>query len=692
MTEYRWISDEDCYLAINCPHCGGKTEALKVEPSRSSFLPQQDSALHPMQAVHARRMNYTVVDIETTGRSAHTDRLLCVGIGERVYTADDGRKMARLLMLRPGTVIVAHTNYDLRWLMLEGAELGRNVHYHDTKVMAWLLDGTQPLDLESLTEKYCGYVPDKRLRQVANRVMFRRDDGEYVPIEDTPQDELFSYNLSDLRAEAALYEALRTELQRRGLWHHFLAEEAPFSRLLIEIEAAGMPFDRERAVEQLAASEAKQEELRRSLVALTGAPNFNPGSAEQVARFLYTEAWTQPIRFDIPRMNGVPKDEKLELAQQLAPKGVRVDKVGRDYAYGTLLLDGMGLRPPKRTKKQKTTRPSVSGKKLAILHGSNPWVAEYIEWKKLDKLNGYLRDWIARCHEGRLYGRFDQSGTATGRLAAREPNLQQVATESDVRDLFRGELVVGDYSGLEVRLSAHFSLDPVMLEIFESGADLYGTLASEAWGGPASKENELRPTMKVVMLGSQYGAAGETLAEVMALAGIPTTATEASRFLSDLKRTLPRLFEWREEVIAQAKKDGYVTTLAGRRRQIANINSAAWEKVGRAERQAVNTTVQGSAADVVRRAMLAARKAIDPSVARMILQVHDEIIWNRGREWDDAAFPHLVDICQYGHGFELNVPLIFDAKVATSWADKGGDAGVHAIHEHLNNDLEEVGA
>jgi len=110
--------------------------------------------------------------------------------------------------------------------------------------------------------------------------------------------------------------------------------------------------------------------------------------------------------------------------------------------------------------------------------------------------------------------------------------------------------------------------------------------------------------MKVVMLGSQYGAAGETLAFVMSLAGIPTTPAKADGFLRDLKKTLPRMFEWRQEVIAAAEKDGYVETLAGRRRQLVGIKSADWQKKGTAERQAVSTKVQGSAADIVRRAML----------------------------------------------------------------------------------------
>ena len=631
-------------------------------------------------------MTVVTLDIETTGKNPLTDELLCVGIGDRVYPAEQGRKIARALLLKRGTVVAAHTNFDLRWLVIEGARLGEGVHYHDTKVMAWLLDGTQDLDLESLTKKYVGYVPDKRIKSMANRAMFRRDNGEYVPMAEAPWDELAAYNRSDLKAERALYDVLKAELVRSGQWKQFLVEEAPFSRLLIEMEAAGMPFDVNAALERQAVNDAEQEELRRRLVALTDCPNFNPGSADQVARFLYTDIWSQEVRFPIPRLAGKSKEEKAEIVERIKPARVRVTRIGRDYAYGDLWLDGMGLQPPKRDRKQKTPRPSVSSKKLMVLHGSNPWVIDYIDWRRHEKMAGYLRDWIARCHEGNLYGRFDQSGTATGRLAAREPNLQQVATEGPVRDLFRGPLVIGDYAGLEVRLSAHFSHDPVMMDIFASGADLYGTLAARAWGGEPTKENPGRGLMKVVTLATQYGAGPEQLAFLLALAGLHGYGIEGAReLLRDFERTLPRLFEWRQEVIRQAEVDGYVTTLGGRRRKLADINSADWKKKGTAERQAVNTVVQGTAADVVRRAMLAAREAIDPSVARICLQVHDEIIWKRGPAWDDAAFPVLVDTCQNALGFELDVPLVFEAKIAESWGEKEGSAGqIQAgAYEHL---------
>lgn len=634
--------------------------------------------------------DYTVLDIETRGTQPWDDPnwLVSVGIGLNVHAPERGRALARMLMARPGTTIVAHSNYDLRLLMLDGGHLAEGVHFHDTKGCAWLLDATQELDLDSLAQKYLGFSPPKLIRMRSKVVCFECADGSIVPIEKAPWDEVAAYNQSDCRTEAELYECLRALLQERGLWEHFINDKAPLSRLLLEMEVAGLPYDREAGGEMLEATAVRIEELRARLVEKTGAPDFNPGSGDQVARYLYEEVWEHPVKFAIPRLVGMTKEAKWEAVEAIKPAGVTLARVGREYAYGHLVLDGLGLEPP-RVKKPRDApepkRPTVSGKLLGITHGDHAWVSGYIDYLKATKLAGYITSWQDKEHDGRLHGRVDWAGTVTGRLAGRDPNLQQVSTTGDVRGLFRGPMVVGDFGGLEARLAAHFSGDPLMLEVFRDGKDLYGVLAAQAWGGPATKENESRSVMKVVWLASQYGAQGETLARTMAVWGIRGyTARKADALLRDLTFAVPRLFEWRDEVIAEARALGYVTTLAGRRRNLPDLDSAVWKAMAKAERQAVNTKVQGSAADIVERVMLAARQAVDPERARIILQVHDEILWERMAGWEPGILDALRAICEDGHGFDLDVPLIFEAGVAESWADKGAPApGEPDGHEHL---------
>jgi DNA polymerase-1 len=217
-------------------------------------------------------------------------------------------------------------------------------------------------------------------------------------------------------------------------------------------------------------------------------------------------------------------------------------------------------------------------------------------------------------------------------------------------------------------------------------------LAAQAWGGPEDKSNDGRALMKVVWLASQYGAQGETLAQTMAVAGMRGyTPAKADRLLQDMMNTVPRLFQWREEVISEARALGFVTTLGGRRRHLADIDSADWFAMARAERQAVSSLVQGSAADIVRRAMLECRKAVHPQVAKICLQVHDEILWTRQAQWNPGAFELLVDICENHTGFELAVPLVFEATVASSWAAKGSQTALPSgTYDQLNSAL--VGA
>ncbi len=619
-------------------------------------------------------MNPTVLDIETTGRMPWSSELLAVGLGTRVYQPNEGHATLALLLAQP-CLIVAHTNYDLRYMCLRGIKMGPHVEYHDTKVLAWSLDSQQDLDLGSLAQRYLGEDPPKPIKIVGGRVMFRSDNG-LLPIEDVPWPELEAYNRSDIETTARLYEVLKAEMQTSDLWEHFITEEAPFSRLLVEMEVAGLPFDREACERALTVGQSRLVERRRRLIESVGVPDFNPGSGDQLAMYLYEEILQVKSRIAIPRLKGLSAEEKTETVERLAPPGFRVDKVGREYAHGRYIVAGRGLKPPALDKHAAPdSRPTVGAKKLRVMHGTDPWVSDYLEWKSLSTLcNTFLARWLEQDHGGRLHGRFDQSGTATGRLAGREPNLQQVPARGDldVRTLFHGALVVGDYAGLEVRLSAHFSQDPVMLDVFRTGKDLYGTLAAAAWGGAATKGNENRSLMKLLMLASQYGARGEKLAEQLAFAGMHYTPRQANALLHTLEDTMPRLFEWREDVITGAKHRGYVVTMSGRRRYLPGIGSSVWKEMAKAERQAVNTVVQGSAADVVRRAMLACRKAVSPEEAQLVLQVHDEMVWERGPAWRSDTFERLKTTAETGHGFELSVPLIFEAAEASSWAEKGG--------------------
>lgn len=657
--------------------------------------------------------NFTVIDIETTGDSPWKDELLAVGIGKEVLMPDLGMQRVREVLTDPASLVVAHTNYDLRWLILAGAPFVDGVRYHDTKVMAFMLDHDQELGLDPLCQRYLGKKLLKPIRQVKGQIMMECSLG-LVPIKEVPWAEMKEYNQQDIDVTAELYLELKARLQASGQWDMFLEEEAPFSTILVEMEVAGMPMDWEGLQKLLEGAREERDELGASLMAETGVIGFNLNSGDAVANFLYDELPTFKVQMEVPELAhlkpggkngkcrlcggrlspatkpGAPREHidtdlepclgrtnlREDAIRKMLPSNLKVDRIGNKYVYGHQTVDGRGLAPPKirRAKGKMPKRPKIDAETLSLRYGHDPWVANYLRWKSLQTLcRNYLEQWVDAYHDGRIHGRFDQARTETGRVASRDPNLQAipVTMEWNVRTLFAAPLMIGDYSGLDARVAAHFCEDPLMLDIFRNNRDLYGTLAANAWGGPADKSNENRNLMKILFLSAQYGAAAGSIGDKIRISGLGDEfAKKSPKLLQDLEETLPTLFAWREEVLKEAQARGYITTLSGRRRYLPDLYSDEWYPRSRAERQCVASMVQGTSADIVRRCMIEARRQIPLSAAKMILQVHDEILWELGPDWEDGMFDQLVHICETAHNFDLNVPMKFDASLGTSWDEK----------------------
>lgn len=643
-----------------------------------------------------------VLDIETTGKTPWTGDLLCVGIGEDVHHPEAGRLTARQLLARPG-VVVCHTGFDLRWLCLDGAELHDELEFHDTRVMAWLIGVDDSLALDDLCDHWLGYRPEKHLRQAAGRVMFESPTVGLVPIAEAPWDELAAYNLSDIRATAELYARLRAELEEQGLWAQFLRDEVPLVRAILEMEVAGLPFDEAARQALRDRVQGERDTLEAKLRESAGLPaSFNLGSGKQVGAYLF--GWGDvelPDRLELdPAALAVVKAAKaaghgpLERlnASGLLPAGFAAERLGRLYAHGRWTIRGRACQAPEETA---TGQPSTGSIPLVLSNPRDEWVADFVLWRELTKLDSAFLatfpDYVGP--DGRLHGTLNRTGTATGRLSSSEPNLQNIPAHGSygahVRALFRGDLVVGDYSQLEQRVAAHFSQDENLLKAYHDGVDLYGLAAAILFGGEASKKHPQRGLMKTGMLALQYGAGAGKLAQLMLVDGhADATRAGAQRLIEQLQDVFPRFFAWREEVIAEAAERGYVETLAGRRRRLRFptdwnrmrrrrfFKALKQEEVSRGfslERQAVNTICQGGAADIVAAAMVESRRVLGDR-ARLLLQVHDEILWERGLGWDAEALAEVRYACEVGHGFDLNVPLEFDAKEVTTWAEKGGGA------------------
>lgn len=702
-----------------------------------------------------------VLDIETSAKTPWRGDLLCVGVGAEAYAPAEGRKLARKVLARPG-VVVCHTSYDLRWLALDGAKLHPDLHFHDTRVMAWLLNENTSLALDDLCFEWLGYHPPKLIKSIANRLMFQTrgapigkgtsqtatvttfpgvdglyELGELVPLEEAPWDEMVAYNESDLRATRELYDRLCLELQGEGLWDLFLTDEVPLVRALLDIEVLGLPFDEANREKLRALVQKERDALGVKLLKDGGLPaSFNFGSTKQVATYLFGKKEVpladrielSPAAIAVlkaakaaakegPRkvpLTGFQEDEgrtrweeppdPLDVLNEsgLLPKGFVVERAGQLYAHGYWTVTGRNLKEAEagfgssshwKESVKERSQPSTSSISLVLNNPQDEWVADFVLWRELSKLdNAFLAKFPLYVHKGRLHGTINRTGTATGRFSSSEPNLQQIpahgAYGAHVRALFSGDLVVGDYSQLEQRVAAHFSLDPNLLKAYTEGIDLYGLAASTLFGGEPSKDHPQRGLMKTGMLALQYGAGAGKLAQLMLIDGhLGATREQAKELIEQLQSVFPRFFEWREEVIDEAAVRGYIETLGGRRRRLEFpqdwarmrrrrfFGSMTQEQVSAGfmlERQAINAVCQGGAADIVARAMVESKRRLSADTARLLVQVHDEILWERGPKWDDGCLAIVREACEHSHGFELNVSLQFEAKEVSSWAEKGG--------------------
>lgn len=645
-----------------------------------------------------------ILDIETNGKEPWAGgKLLSVAwtFGGIIDAAEQLPQAVVQALADPSVAVVCHTKYDVRFLRMTGVEV--NGPIHDTQVMAWVLNENTPLDLEYVAKRYCGIEMDKRIKRVNGVPHFTCDDGKLVPMEDAPKDQLLTYNAEDVAATAELYSTLY-KLMDESMWlDYWQEEEVPFTSVLLGMETAGLPYDEEANVklhEKLGVELEKQGKLLSERLGY----EINWGSPNQLREVLFSKLWyqhdslkhgldlTKPrLLADLSVMLERPKsqvedktvqqakEDTVELWVEENAPGFVVQKVTNTQLHGYWTRKGLGLK--KTPPSEKSKQPTTSTPELLYLHADNEFIQELVRWRKIRKvLTTYTGKFPEKGCGGRIYGRFNQTGTKTGRLSSSGPNLQNIPAHGDlgesVRALFTGNLIIGDYSQLEPRLMAHYSQDPVLLDTYRTGKDIYLVTAKGIFGREVEKHEDERQIAKTLILALGYGAGAAKLAQVLALNGYPTSVATAKGYLDELQQLYSGLFEWKEGVIGYAKRKGYVTTIGGRHRRVGASFKEKWnhKTVGYGERQAVNAVIQGSAADIVRRAMVATSNF--PRLT-LLAQVHDEMLWEHDILMTDgnahvgfSLLEHLTARC-VDVGYKLDVPLVFDPAFCTSWADKG---------------------
>ena len=335
---------------------------------------------------------------------------------------------------------------------------------------------------------------------------------------------------------------------------------------------------------------------------------------------------------------------------------------------GEVLFDKLGLKHGKKTK----TGYSVSEDVLTGLAEAHPVVKYVLEWRHYAKLLGtYVTGMQPLVSRGRIHTEFNQCVTATGRLSSMNPNLQNIPVRGeeakDVKSAFVASegcvLVSADYSQIELRMLAHLSGDEKLIEAYNNSEDIHALTASRILGIPQSEVTPAqRRDAKAVNFGIIYGMSDYGLSE-----NISVPVYKAKEFIEKYFATYPKVREYMDANVAFAREHGYSVTMLGRRRNLKDITSSNYLTRSAAERMAMNTPLQGSAADVVKLAMLAVEKRLAGMKSKMILQIHDELIVDAAEDEADEIVRILKE--EMENAVKLRVPLIAEANTAKNWGD-----------------------
>ena len=333
---------------------------------------------------------------------------------------------------------------------------------------------------------------------------------------------------------------------------------------------------------------------------------------------------------------------------------------------GELLFSKLGIPSPKK-------KISTNAEVLEQLAEDYPICGKILEYRKYQKLQSTYIDALIPMRDaaGRIHTRFDPVGTATGRISSSEPNLQNIPVRTELGKAIRGAfvarpgwvLVDADYSQIELRVLAHISGDPTMIHAFQEDQDIHARTASEVYGVPLDQvTGQMRSASKAVNFGIVYGISEFTLAK-----NIGTSRFEAKAFIDRYFERYPGVKAYMDGAVKKGHEQGFVTTLMGRRRYLPELQSANYNLRAFGERCAMNSPIQGTAADIIKLAMIAVDRALQAEglEAKLIMQVHDELIVE-APERESERVRDLLKRCMEGI-FPLSVPLKTDISIGGDW-------------------------
>jgi len=381
------------------------------------------------------------------------------------------------------------------------------------------------------------------------------------------------------------------------------------------------------------------------------------------------------VRVDLPALQTVSanaQEEITRLENEIYELAGFEFKIGSPQQLAEVLFDRLNLEPPRKSRMKVRSTAAEVLEELALVHDLPKKILDYRELAKLKSTYADALPRLIHPSTGRLHTHFSQTGAATGRLSSSNPNLQNIPVRTELGREIRaafiaspGQLLLSaDYSQIELRILAHMSEDPVLIEAFRRGEDIHSRTAQEVFGvAPFAQTHEHRRVAKIINFGVIYGLSPFGLAQNLSI-----DRRDAARFIDAYFERYGGVKKYVDQQIAQVRKTGFTRTLLGRTRPIPEINSPQPSLRGFAERTAVNTPMQGTAADLIKLAMIELERHLRTDFqARMILQVHDELLFEAPEE-EIARLTGLVRRVMEG-AYRLRVPLVVETKVGPNWRD-----------------------
>lgn len=523
--------------------------------------------------------------------------------------------------------IAQNAKFDYSMLKRYGVEVSDPLF--DTMIAHYLLQPEMQHNMDYLSEVYLKYrpIPTSDLintkAKKSSESLFDFDEEEKPQtMREVPVDKVMQYCCEDSDVTLQLYKVFKNELKKEKLEKLFYEIEMPLVKVLADMELTGVRIDVAALKESEGILNQELKNIEARITELAGHP-FNP----------------------------------------LSPKAV-----------GTVLFDEMKLDP--KAKKTKSGQYTTSEEVLQKLRDKSPIIDEILNYRGVKKLlSTYIEALPQEINHrtGRIHAQFNQTVTATGRLSSSNPNLQNIPIRDELgRELRKafipdeGEVFFSaDYSQIELRLMAHLSQDPNMTEAFLSGEDIHTATAAKIYHLPVGEVTKLQRTKaKTANFGIIYGISVFGLASRL---NIPRS--EAKQLIDGYFVTYPKVQEYMNKSIEVAREKGYVETLFGRKRVLADISSANATVRGYAERNAINAPIQGTAADIIKIAMVRIARRIrkEKLNAKLLIQVHDEL--NFSVPQNELEKLQALVLEEMAGAVKLRVPLIADCGSGSNWLE-----------------------